>query len=149
METVAPLEEFTDLVKEKSGKTFEFCYLCGTCNVVWPWNRVRRFSTSKIVRQATLGLTEIASEDTRRCTTRGSFPQRCPRGANRNELGVSLRRIATEYGFIPEISPPRSACNECFNLRPTSALQAAFVLMRSLTSFPASFKPANGDEARK
>jgi len=60
----------------------------------------------KIVRQATFGLTEIEDEDIWRCTTCGTCPQRCPRGVNQIEAGVSLRRIATEYGVFPESVTP-------------------------------------------
>ena len=60
----------------------------------------------KIVRQATLGLTDIEQEDIWRCTTCGTCPQRCPRGVNQIEIGVSLRRIATEYGVFPKAVTP-------------------------------------------
>jgi Fe-S oxidoreductase len=106
VETVAPLKEITDLVKENGGASFQFCYQCGICDVVCPWNRVRQFSMRKIVRQATFGLTEIEQEDIWRCTTCGTCPQRCPQGVNQIELGVSLRRIATEYGVFPKSVTP-------------------------------------------
>ena len=106
MEIVAPIKEITDLIKENGGASFQFCSQCGICDVVCPWNRVRRFSMRKIVRQATFGLTEIEQEDIWRCTTCGTCPQRCPRGVNQIELGVSLRRIATEYGAFPDSVVP-------------------------------------------
>jgi Fe-S oxidoreductase len=55
----------------------------------------------KLVRQATFGLTEIENEDMWRCTTCGRCPQRCPRGVGIIEVGVSARRIATEFGVFP------------------------------------------------
>ena len=106
MDTVAPIKEISDLIKDKGGSTFQVCYQCGTCDVVCPWNRVRQFSMRKIVRQAAFGLTEIEGEDIWRCTTCGTCPQRCPRGVNQIELGVSLRRIATEYGVFPDSVTP-------------------------------------------
>ncbi len=106
METTAPIKEITDLIMEKGGTSFQFCYQCGICDVVCPWNRVRQFSMRKIVRQATFGLTEIEQEDIWRCTTCGTCPKRCPRGVNQIELGVSLRRIATEYGIFPDSVTP-------------------------------------------
>ncbi len=106
METVAPIKEITDLIRENGGKTFDLCYQCGTCDVVCPWNRVRNFSMRKIVRQAAQGLSEIDNEEIWRCTTCGTCPQRCPRGVNQIELGVSLRRIATEYGAFPASVAP-------------------------------------------
>ncbi|MGO9375528.1 MAG: (Fe-S)-binding protein [Syntrophobacteraceae bacterium] len=106
METVAPFKEIIDVVKANGGDTFKFCYQCGLCDVVCPWNRVRTFSMRKLVREATFGLTEIESEDVWRCTTCGRCPQRCPRGVNQIEAGVSLRRIATEYGVFPASARP-------------------------------------------
>ena len=106
METVAPIREITDIIKEKGSQSFQFCYQCGICDVVCPWNRVRPFSMRKIVRQALFGLTEIEEEDIWRCTTCGTCPSRCPRGVNQIEIGVSLRRIATEYGVFPDSVNP-------------------------------------------
>ena len=106
METVAPLQEIADIVDDKGGETYKYCYQCGTCDVVCPWNRVRQFSMRKLVRQATFGLTEIESEDIWRCTTCGTCPSRCPRGVNQIQLSVALRRIATEYDVFPESVTP-------------------------------------------
>ena len=101
METVAPFKEIIDVIKANGGEAFKLCYQCGLCDTVCPWNRVRTFSMRKIVRQATFGLTEIESEDMWLCTTCGNCPQWCPRGVKIIEAGVSLRRIATEYGVFP------------------------------------------------
>ena len=101
METVAPLEEVLELIKETGGESYRFCFQCGLCDTVCPWNRVRDFSMRKIVRQSTFGLTEIESEEIWRCTTCGRCPQRCPRGVNQIEVGVSSRRIATEFDEFP------------------------------------------------
>ena len=110
METVAPFKEIIDVIKESGGDAFKLCYQCGLCDTVCPWNRVRNFSMRKIVRQATFGLTDIESEDMWLCTTCGKCPQRCPRGVKIIECGVSLRRIATEYGVFPKtVSPIRTA----------------------------------------
>jgi len=101
VETVAPLEEVLELIHETGGESFKYCYQCGMCDTVCPWNRVRAFSMRKLVRQATFGLTEIENEDMWRCTTCGRCPQRCPRGVGIIEVGVSARRIATEFGVFP------------------------------------------------
>jgi Fe-S oxidoreductase len=101
METVAPYKEIIDVIKEKGGEVFKFCYQCGMCDSVCPWNKVIQFSMRKVIRQAAFGLTEIESEEMWRCTTCGKCPQRCPRGVKIIELGVSLRRVATEYGVFP------------------------------------------------
>jgi Fe-S oxidoreductase len=106
VETVAPIKEISDLIKANGGGSLDVCYQCGICDSVCPWNRVRKFSMRKIVRQATFGLTEIENEDIWRCTTCGTCPQRCPRGVDQIKLGVALRRIATEYGAFPDAVTP-------------------------------------------
>lgn len=101
METVAPFREVIDEIKEAGGEAFRFCFQCGLCDTVCPWNRVRQFSIRRIIREATFGLTEIEGEDIWRCTTCGRCPQQCPRGVKQIEVGVSLRRVATEYEVFP------------------------------------------------
>jgi Fe-S oxidoreductase len=101
VETVAPLEEVLDLIKETGGESFKLCFQCGKCDAVCPWNRVRKFSMRKLIRQATFGLTEIENEEMWRCTTCGKCVQQCPRGVNQIEVGVSARRIATEFDVFP------------------------------------------------
>ncbi len=100
-ETVAPFKEVIEEVKQAGGDTFRLCYQCGKCDVVCPWNRVRNFSIRKIIKEASLGLTEIEGEDIWRCTTCGTCPSQCPRGVDQIQLGVSLRRIAAEYDVFP------------------------------------------------
>ena len=95
METVVPQKEIVDAIKASGGDAFKYCYQCGMCDTVCPWNKVRNFSMRKLVREATFGLTEIESEDIWRCTTCGKCPQVCPRGVKQIESGVALRRIAT------------------------------------------------------
>ena len=106
METVAPLKEIIDVIKESGGEAFKLCYQCGLCDTVCPWNRVRSFSMRRIIREATFGLTEIESEEMWRCTTCGNCPRQCPRGVKIIESGVALRRIATEYGVFPTAVRP-------------------------------------------
>ena len=101
METVAPLKEIIDVIKESGGDGFKYCYQCGLCDTVCPWNKVSTFSMRRIIREATFGLTEIESEEMWRCTTCGNCPRQCPRGVKIIESGVALRRIATEYGVFP------------------------------------------------
>lgn len=101
METVAPFKEVVVEIKEAGGEAFKYCFQCGLCDTVCPWNRVRQFSIRKIIREATFGLTEIEGEDIWRCTTCGRCPQRCPRGVKQIEVGVSLRRVATNYDVFP------------------------------------------------
>ena len=101
METVAPFKEVVDEIMEAGGEAFRFCFQCGLCDAVCPWNRVRQFSIRKIIREATFGLTEIDGDDIWRCTTCGRCPERCPRGVKQIEVGVSLRRVASEYEVFP------------------------------------------------
>jgi len=112
METVplAAFKEVIDEVKANGGDAVKFCYECGICDTVCPWNRVTTFSIRKLIREATFGLSEIEREEIWRCTTCGKCPQRCPRDVKQIEDMVSLRRIATEYGvFPPSVRPVRTA----------------------------------------
>jgi Fe-S oxidoreductase len=106
METVAPYKEIIDVIKDSGGEGFKLCYQCGLCDTVCPWNKVITFSMRKIIRQAAFGLTEIESDAMWRCTTCGRCPQRCPRGVKIIELGMALRRVATQYGVFPATAKP-------------------------------------------
>jgi len=109
METVAPFKEVIDEVKEKGGDAVKFCYQCGKCDTVCPWNRVRNFSMRKLIREATFGLSEIEREEIWRCTTCGKCPQRCPRDVKQIDDMIALRRIATGYGVFPaHVKPVRT-----------------------------------------
>jgi Fe-S oxidoreductase len=114
VETAAPFKEVIAEIKEAGGEVFKLCYQCGKCDVVCPWNRVRDFSIRKIIREAAFGLTEIEEEEIWRCTTCGTCPRECPRGVEQIELGVSLRRVASEYGVFPaSVKPARAAAGMC------------------------------------
>jgi Fe-S oxidoreductase len=106
VENLADYKEIIDVIKASGGEAFKRCYQCGLCDTVCPWNKVIDFSIRKIVRQAAFGLTEIESEDIWRCTTCGKCVQQCPRDVQQIESGVSLRRIATEYGVFPTSVKP-------------------------------------------
>jgi Fe-S oxidoreductase len=101
MEVVAPFQEARDEINQSGGGVVKFCYECGKCDTVCPWNKVRSFSVRKIMREAVFGLTEIESEDIWRCTTCGRCSERCPRGVKQPEAMVAFRRIATKYGIFP------------------------------------------------
>ena len=101
METIAPFTEVIEEIQDAGGDPAKYCFQCGKCDTVCPWNRVRQFSIRRIIREATFGLTEIESEDIWRCTTCGRCPQECPRGVKQIEVGVSLRRMASEYEIFP------------------------------------------------
>jgi Fe-S oxidoreductase len=106
VETVADFKEIVDEIKANGGDAFKLCFQCGLCDAVCPWNRVITFSMRKIVREAAFGMTDIESEDIWRCTTCGSCPQQCPRDVKQIESGISLRRLATEYGIFPNAVKP-------------------------------------------
>jgi len=102
VETITPFKEAIDEIKEAGGEAFKYCYQCGLCDAVCPWNRVSSFSMRSLVRQAAFGLPEIEGQDVWRCTTCGSCPQRCPRGVGTADVAVSFRKIASKYGISPE-----------------------------------------------
>ena len=106
METLAPFKEVIDEVKQKGGDAVKYCYQCGKCDTVCPWNRVRKFSMRKLIREATFGLSEIEKEEIWRCTTCGKCPQRCPRDVKQIDDMVALRRVATGYGVFPSSVKP-------------------------------------------
>ena len=110
METESPIKEVVEEIKECGGDNVKYCYQCGKCDTVCPWNRVINFSMRKLIREATFGIPEIDLEDTWRCTTCGKCPQECPRDVKQIDDMVALRRIATGYGISPTfLKPVRSA----------------------------------------
>ncbi len=102
METLAPFTEVIDEIKAAGGDIFRFCYQCGKCDTVCPWNEVRDFSMRRIIREAAFGLSEIEGEDIWRCTTCGRCPDQCPRGVKQIDISVSLRRVASDYEIFPQ-----------------------------------------------
>jgi Fe-S oxidoreductase len=109
VETVAPFKEVIDEVRDKGGDAVKFCYQCGKCDTVCPWNRVRKFSMRKLIREATFGLSEIEKEEIWRCTTCGKCPQRCPRDVKQIDDMIAIRRMATGYGVFPTHVKPYKA----------------------------------------
>jgi len=101
MEIISPYKEGIDAIKAAGGEAFKYCYQCGMCDTVCPWNRVTVFSMRNLVRQATFGIPELDGEDMWRCTTCGRCPQRCPRGVGTMDVSVSFRRISSEADIIP------------------------------------------------
>jgi Fe-S oxidoreductase len=106
VETVTPFKEIIEEVKDSGGDLSKFCYQCGICDTVCPWNKVSSFSIRKIMNQSNYGLFEVEEDDIWKCTTCGKCVQRCPRGVNQIEVGVALRRIATEYQVFPQSVKP-------------------------------------------
>jgi len=85
------------------------------------------------------------------CILCGLCVRYCAEIKQKHAVGFVDRGPTREISFIPEIAAAECwDCKECFPLCPTSALQAAFVLMRSLTSSPSeavSEKAAAADGA--
>jgi NADH dehydrogenase/NADH:ubiquinone oxidoreductase subunit G len=83
------------------------------------------------------------------CILCGLCVRYCAEIKQNNAVGFVDRGPNREISFIPEVAATECwDCKECFPLCPTSALQAAFVLMRSLTSSASSSKrgPRRQDE---
>jgi NADH dehydrogenase/NADH:ubiquinone oxidoreductase subunit G len=79
------------------------------------------------------------------CILCGLCVRYCAEIKQKNAIGFVDRGPSREISFIPDIAAKECwDCKECFPLCPTSALQAAFVLMRSLTSI----KPGASEEVR-
>ena len=101
--------EVIEEIIEAGGDAYRFCFQCGLCDAVCPWNRVRRFSIRKIIREATFGLTEIDGEDIWRCTTCGRCPERCPRGSSRSRWGFPApgRGDVRDFSRLGQVRPNR------------------------------------------
>ena len=73
------------------------------------------------------------------CILCGLCVRYCAEVKQKNAVGFVDRGPSREIGFVPEIAAKECwDCKECFPLCPTSALQAAYVLTRSLSSFSSS-----------
>lgn len=110
METEAPFKEIIEEIKEYGGDAVKYCYQCGKCDTVCPWNKVTTFSMRKLIRESTFGLPEVELEEVWRCTTCGKCVQECPRDVKQIDDVVALRRLATGYGVSNALlKPVRSA----------------------------------------
>jgi NADH dehydrogenase/NADH:ubiquinone oxidoreductase subunit G len=79
------------------------------------------------------------------CIHCGLCVRYCDEVKKKNAVGFVDRGIRKEISFIPEIAARECwDCKECFELCPTEALQAAYVLVKSLTSTAPSFEPDSG-----
>ena len=85
-----PFAEIVEEIKKAGGEAFKFCYQCGKCDVVCPWNRVTDFSIRKIIRQAALGTARdrarrhLALHDLRFLPGQVSAGRRADRGRGRD-----------------------------------------------------------------
>lgn len=106
MDIFEPFKEAIDEINEAGGERTKLCFQCGKCDTVCPWNRVKRFSMRKLIREANFGFSEIEKDDIWLCTTCGMCPQRCPRDVRQIEDTVAVRRVATNYNIFAESSKP-------------------------------------------
>lgn len=110
-------------------------------------DRIRKILTEQLLAYAPESplLNELAQEyqaDKDRFPRESSFCIRCglcvrycDEVKKKNAVGFVDRGPAREISFIPEIANEACwDCKECFPLCPTSALQAAYVLMKSLSA---------------
>jgi len=75
------------------------------------------------------------------CIHCGLCVRYCDEVKKKNAVGFVDRGIRKEISFIPEIAAKECwGCKECFELCPTEALQAAYVLAESLIAATPSFK---------
>ncbi|MGE5303668.1 MAG: (Fe-S)-binding protein [Alphaproteobacteria bacterium] len=107
METIplSPYKAVVDGVKEEGGGADKFCYECGKCDTVCPWNRVRKFPVRRIINQAKFGVVPFESEDLWLCTTCGNCVQRCPRGVKIIDVMRAMRRVLVPDGVVPTSIP--------------------------------------------
>jgi len=75
------------------------------------------------------------------CIHCGLCVRYCAEVKKKYAVGFVNRGANREISFIPEVASKECwNCKECFQLCPTEALQAAYVLTEALTSPPPSFK---------
>ena len=80
------------------------------------------------------------------CIHCGLCVRYCEEIKKKNAVGFIDRGIRKEISFIPQIASKECwNCKECFPLCPTEALQAAYVLTKSLISFLPSLESASDE----
>ena len=78
------------------------------------------------------------------CIHCGLCVRYCAEVKKAHAVGFVDRGIRKEISFVPNIAARECwNCKECFELCPTEALQAAYVLTKALLPHPPSFEPAD------
>ena len=93
METVEPLEEAIDLIREAGGEAFKLCFQCGLCTASCPWNAVRTFMPHRMICESRYGLVDLENEWWWLCTTCNLCVSRCPRGVAITDVLGAVRKI--------------------------------------------------------
>ncbi len=102
---LTPFKVVVDGINEAGGDSDKFCYQCGKCETVCPWNRVRQFPVRKIINQAKYGVVPFESEDLWLCATCGKCLEVCPRGVEIPDVMRAMRRILVPEGVVPTSLP--------------------------------------------
>lgn len=107
METIplSPFKIVVEGIQEAGGEAFRFCYQCGTCETVCPWNRVRKFFVRRMIHEAQLGVVPFEAEDLWLCVTCRQCVDRCPRGVEIIEVMRAMRRLLVPDGVVPASIP--------------------------------------------
>ena len=109
METVEPLEEAIDLIKDAGGGAFKLCFQCGLCTASCPWNVVRTFMPHRLICEARYGLVDLEDESWWQCTTCNQCVDRCPRGVAITDVLGSVRKILLDFEYRMAPASLRSA----------------------------------------
>jgi bidirectional [NiFe] hydrogenase diaphorase subunit len=89
------------------------------------------------------------AKDASFCIHCGLCVRYCAEVKKANALGFINRGAKKEISFIPEIASKECwDCKECFELCPTSALQAAYVLIEALASLAEPPAPSCGGSCK-
>jgi len=102
---LSPFKVVIDGIKEAGGDADKFCYQCGKCDTLCPWNRVRKFFVRRMINQAKLGVVPFESEDIWLCATCRNCVERCPRGVEIIDVMRAMRRLLVPDGVVPASIP--------------------------------------------
>ena len=109
METVEPLEEAIDLIREAGGEAFKLCFQCGLCTASCPWNAVRTFMPHRMICESRYGLVDLENEWWWLCTTCNLCVSRCPRGVAITDVLGAVRKILLDFEYRMAPASLRSA----------------------------------------
>ncbi len=102
---LSPFKIVVEGIQEAGGEAFRFCYQCGTCETVCPWNRVRKFFVRRMIHEAQLGVVPFEAEDLWLCVTCRQCVERCPRGVEIIDVMRAMRRLLVPDGVVPASIP--------------------------------------------